>query len=242
MALDFLRGLFGSSGRQYVNSRPNDFRVEAERGSVADRQLGDGTMMKRMPTLTPDLETPKQDRARKWALVGATLQDVGMGLRGGQGGSLEGVQEGWRRQQARERAEKQEAELRDLALSLYGDDDESRLLFETHPEAFAAAMIKDRTPQYIEGPGGIYEVTGGESRLVQKYEPEPEKLNFGWTRDPQTGRLRPELDGPADPGYIARTAGVRRDAVVSRPMPRQGGGGRGTGAGGGAPWKQRWTP
>jgi hypothetical protein len=239
MAMDFLRGLFGSSGRQYVNSNPNDFRVEAERGGMVDRQIGNGTVMKRMPTLTPDLQTPKEDRAKKWQVIGATMADVGGALNGRGGGSLDRVQAGWRAREEQEKAEAQMAQLRELAGSLYGDDDEARLLFEANPEAFTASMIKDRTPEYVEGPGGIYEVRSGESRLVQKYDPEPEKYNFGWMRGPD-GRLVPVPGGPADPDYIAKTAGVRRDAVTSRPMPRTGGGGGGGGGGGSMPWKRRW--
>lgn len=243
MAMDFLRGLFGSSGRQYVNARPNDTRLRADPNSYAGRQDGNGAVLKRMPTLTPDLQTPKEDRAKKWQVIGATMQDVGNSLRGGQGGSLDRVQAGWRAREKEEKALAEMEQLRSLATELYGDDEEARLLFEASPEAFTGAMIKERTPQYVEGPGGIYEVRGGESRLVQKYEPEPEKLNFGWSRDPESNRLVPQPGGPADPDYIAKTAGVRREAVTTRPMPRVGGEGGGRGGGGssgGMPWKQRW--
>lgn len=237
------RGLFGSSGRDYVHARSNDTRLQADPNSLPGRQDGNGAVMKRMPTLTPDLETPKQDRAKKWQVIGATMADVGGALNGRGGGSLDRVQAGWRARENEEKAMAEMEQLRSLATELYGDDEEARLLFEANPEAFTGAMIKERTPQYVEGPGGIYEVRGGESRLVQKYDPEPEKLNFGWSRDPD-GRLVPQPGGPADPDYIAKTAGVRREAVTARPMPRVGGGGGGggggSGAGGNMPWKRRW--
>lgn len=187
MALDFLRGLFGSSGRQYVNSRPNDFRVEAERGSVADRQVGDGAVMKRMPTLTPDLETPKQDRAKKWQVIGATLQDVGAGLRGGQGESLARVQEGWRRQAAREQQEANLAQLQQLATSLYGDDPEAQLLFQADPESFVKARAERFKPQTMSGGQTYIDPATGRRFTAPTVEKFDDRMGY---YDPQTGEAR----------------------------------------------------
>lgn len=46
----------------------------------------------------------------------------------------------------------------------------------------------------------------------------PPQPSFGWEVSP-TGALQPKKGGPADPAYIAQTTGVRRDAIVARPMP-----------------------
>lgn len=100
--------------------------------------------------------------------------------------------------------------------------------------ALAGLVPQEEKPQIVEGPDGIYAVSAsGESKKLQDYPAKPEPMNFGWTRGPD-GQLAPLPGGPADPNYIAKTTGVRRDAIVARPMPRAarssgGGGGGGSG-------------
>lgn len=75
---------------------------------------------------------------------------------------------------------------------------------------------KPSEPKVIEGPDGIYREQSDHSfQKVTPYTPPP---TFGWEVGPG-GNLQPRKGGPADPDYIARTAGVRRDAIVSRPTP-----------------------
>lgn len=192
--LDGLRGLFGSSGRQYVNSRPNDLRVEAERGSTADRQLGNGAVLKRMPILTPDLETPKQERAQKLQVLGATLQDMGQSFRGGQGGSLSRVQEGWRRRAAQEQAQAQMAQMQGLAGHLYGDDPEAQLLFMADPESFVKARAERFKPQTMSGGQTYFDPATGQRVTAPTVEKMDDRFGF---YDPETGEARySEARGP----------------------------------------------
>lgn len=83
-------------------------------------------------------------------------------------------------------------------------------------------------PAHIEGNDGIYERQPDNSwKRVVEY-PAQNRISPGWEADPATpGAWRPVKNGPYDPDYIRRTAGERREAVTSRPMPRTGGGGRG---------------
>jgi hypothetical protein len=86
-----------------------------------------------------------------------------------------------------------------------------------------ASLLRSAQPdkgQFIEGPDGIYE-RGAEGWTLSK--PYPNKgatVSPGWELGPDGKSWQPIKNGPYDPDYIARTTGVRRDAVVSRPMPR----------------------
>ena len=115
-----------------------------------------------------------------------------------------------------------------LALqNAYGDDG------KFDPMAFAQGMIGSGTltdagdilgfakeatpapvkPQYIEGPDGIYEIMGGQSRKIQEYQPKP-NTTPGQV-NPATGRWE------WAPGYLegqGQLAGARR----APPRPRAG--------------------
>lgn len=93
---------------------------------------------------------------------------------------------------------------------------------------FATKMMKDAEPEpdrVVEGPDGIYTISGGKASKIQDYPDRP-NTTPGQV-NPQTGRWE------WAPGYLesqASLAGVRRDAVVSRPTPsraRAPSGGRG---------------
>lgn len=77
--------------------------------------------------------------------------------------------------------------------------------------------------KYVEGPDGIYEIDedAGTSRRISDFPDEQPNAPSGF-RWNETG------DGlELIPGYaegVGQVSGVRRDAVVDRPMPRQGGG------------------
>lgn len=64
-----------------------------------------------------------------------------------------------------------------------------------------------------------------EIETLDEYE-RPAPVGFEYD---EAGVLRPVRGGPADPEYIRQAADVRREAVVSRPMPSRGGGGGGRG-------------
>lgn len=64
-----------------------------------------------------------------------------------------------------------------------------------------------------------------EIETLDEYE-RPAPVGFEYD---EAGVLRPVRGGPADPEYIRQAADVRREAVVSRPMPSRGGGRGGRG-------------
>lgn len=197
---DVIRGLFGSSARQ------------AQAGH----------------NFAPGGEPPPQPATpvgpSRWEKIGAGLHDIGAALGGTEGGAYRRVQDDYRKRAEKAKQDAEIERLKAMAAELYPDDPDAQFLFSMAPDKFVEQQLERRQPQIIEGEDGIYEIQGGKSKLLQKYEPAPEKLSFGWVRGPD-GKLVPEPGGPADPNYIATTAGVRRDAVVKRPMPRTGGGG-----------------
>lgn len=217
------RGLFGSSGRDYVHARSNDTRLQADPNSLPGRQDGNGAVLKRMPTLTPDLETPRQDRAKKWQVIGATMADVGSALGGRGGGSLDRVQAGWRAREAEEKAKAQMAQFRALAGELYGDDEESRLLFEMAPEKFIEHRLDARKPSKPVlvntrlGPRA-YNPETGEYRSLEDI---PERLPPGYKYDEEGNVV-------VDPIYVqgqGALANVRAAATAAHRAPPRGGGG-----------------
>jgi hypothetical protein len=82
---------------------------------------------------------------------------------------------------------------------------------------FAMKALKAAEPdpdRIVEGPDGIYNISGGKASKIQDY-PERPNTTPGQV-NPQTGRWE------WAPGYLesqASLAGVRRDAIVSRPTP-----------------------
>jgi hypothetical protein len=82
------------------------------------------------------------------------------------------------------------------------------------------------SPHFIEGPDGIYQATAGGVRKVQGYPAaaKPTPPGFMWVGD----KLQ------LIPGYaegIGQVSGQRRDAIVSRPMPRSSNGHGGSSSG-----------
>lgn len=217
-----LRGLFGSSARQVIGT-PQTYtaRTDPRMDDPITRELNSGAEMRMAPNITPNPQGDRDLRAQKAAILGATLSDMGASFRGAQGGSLERVQAGFRARTAQEKAQAEMDKLKALASSLYGDDEEAQLLFMASPEAFASAELKRRAPQLIEGDDGIYEVQGGRSRLVQKYEPKPLTAPSGYRWKGEALEAIP--GGPGDP----KTWETRRRVVVDNPVQRSGGGGRG---------------
>lgn len=245
MNLNFLRGLFGSSVRQAYGDQP-DIRGTysmsrdvnpAIAARVVDSMGGTGAAggdvgpMKRPPVAVGNPERsylgglvkyqrPEgQTNAERMALIGATLSDVGSAFRGGEGGSLSRVQEQYRKHSQLER-------LRQMAKQAFPDDPSIEAMMEIDPDVVGQAWLeKHKAPEmtYVEGPDGIYAVNkkSGESRRVQSY-PEKADASPGWRKRPD-GAWEPVPGGPYDPAYIAKTAGIRRDEIVSRPMPRTGG-------------------
>lgn len=96
-------------------------------------------------------------------------------------------------------------------------------------------------PTYERGEDGFYEVRPGEApKLVTKFPGKPAKddIPSGMEIGPD-GLLRWRA------GYVAAQkalADVRRDAIVSQPMPSRarGGGSGGATKGGGKPWERKW--
>jgi len=71
-------------------------------------------------------------------------------------------------------------------------------------------------PQIIEGPDGIYKIAGSNAERIKDYPAKPNTTPG--QINPQTGRWE------WAPGYLegqGQLTGVRRDAVVSRPMPQR---------------------
>lgn len=88
-----------------------------------------------------------------------------------------------------------------------------------------AALVRQSQPdktQFMEGPDGIYERTPQGWTLSKSYPKAPAAIPAGMVEGPD-GKLSWR------PGYVeaqGQLSGTRRDAVVSRPMPRTAGGGR----------------
>lgn len=236
-----IRGLFGSSARQAVPF------VEPERLENAASLLPAASA----PQATSEPETRsylggliKYQRPEAGTgpnaltTIGATLQDVAANLRGDRGGNLEAVQEQFRQRQARAEKESLRKRLEGMIDAQYGDDPEAQALFRADPSAFVEAQLKARQPSVSveRGEDGLYlvDARAGTSKKIQDWQ---RKAPLGWEWDESGERLRPVENGPYDLDYISNVAGVRREAVVERPMPsraRGGGGGGGRGGGGGS--------
>ncbi|PZQ53727.1 MAG: hypothetical protein DI570_23810 [Phenylobacterium zucineum] len=231
-----LRGLFGSSARQVIGT-PQSYvaKTDPHMDDPITRELGSGTVMRMAPQITANPQGDRDVRAQKAAILGATLSDIGASFRGNQGGSLERVQAGFRARAAQEKAQAETDKLKALASSLYGDDEEAQLLFMTAPEAFASAELKRRAPQIVEGDDGIYEVQGGQARLVQKYEPKAPNAPSGYRWKGENLEAIP--GGPGDP----KTWETKRRVVVDNPVRRAGGGRPGAGTTTAPSRRQPWA-
>lgn len=90
-----LRGLFGSSKREFAPTDGGTFVAQADPAldDPITRQLGVAEM-KRAPVMAEVERDPYAPS--KWEIIGATLEDMGAGLSGGQGNSLDQVQKRYR--------------------------------------------------------------------------------------------------------------------------------------------------
>jgi len=248
-----LRGLFGSSARQAAPFAPELAGAAlnapaAPAPLLANPEAAAPTSRSYLGGLVKYEPQAGMTGAERMQIIGATLRDIGSGLGGGQGGSLEAVQEGFRARQAKTEKEGLMKRLQQMAGELYPDDEEAQLLFKADPSAFVESRIKAREPDvdYVTRPEGLYRIDkkANKAEMVQEFE---RSAPSGWEWDGE--KLAPIPGGPYDPNYIGQAAGVRRDAVVSRPTPsraRSGGGGGGS-RGGSAPasaatppWKRTW--
>lgn len=239
------RGLFGASARQAM-----PFVEDELLSAPAPMGLAAGPPAMGAPRAAPapgpksylggliKYQKPEgMTGAQRMALIGATLGDVAAGLQGGQGGGVARVQEQFRANGQREK-------MRGMMAKLYPDDPEAELMLDLDPSALSRAWLDSKKPvewETIEADDGIYSVNPRtqESRKLQDVQ---RRAPSGW--EWVDGDLRPIQGGPYDPAYIGQAAGVRRDAVVSRPLPsraRAGGGGGGRGAPK-SPWSRKWTP
>lgn len=89
-------------------------------------------------------------------------------------------------------------------------------------------------PTYDAGPDGYYEMRPGQApKLVSKFAEKPRDAPSGYRWAKDGSGLEAIPGGPGDPKVIDLLAGLRREAIVSRPTaarPR-GGGGRASSAG-----------
>lgn len=147
-----LRGLFGSSARQAGVTDGGAFLAQADPrlDDPISRTLG-RSVMRRPPVMAPEETRQTPQGADRLAILGATLQDVGIGIRGGQGGALERVQAGYRARAERDQAAQLREQMQTLAASLYGDDPEAQLLFMADPEAFVGARAERLKPRAMNG-------------------------------------------------------------------------------------------
>lgn len=173
-----------------------------------------------------------------------TLAAVGAGIKG-MGGDSSGVQQAIQiGQNARQEkmlagqlAEKKAAAAaKNAALkAAYKRDEKGRMRFD--PAAYVAALQAEgqgaevdlgemgaleraSAPRrrVISNAHGLY-AADDEDGTVDEIEAFERPAPAGWEFAEDGSTLRPIKDGPYDPEYISRVSGVRRDAVVQRPMP-----------------------
>lgn len=231
-----LRGLFGSSARQaapfapeLAGAAPNAPAAPAP--LLANQEPAAPTSRSYLGGLVKYEPQAGMTGAERMQIIGATLRDVGSGLGGGQGGSLEAVQEGFRARQAKTEKESLMKRLQQMAGELYPDDEEAQLLFKMDPGKFVDARLKEREPEKPVvvntrlGPR-LYHPKSGE---YEKLEDIPDKLPFGWKLD-ENG------DPMIDPNFVAgqgQLSNVRAAATAAHRAPPRGRSGGGGGGGGG---------
>lgn len=90
-------------------------------------------------------------------------------------------------------------------------------------------------PTYERGEDGYYEMRQGVApKLVSKFAEKPREAPSGYRWSADGTGLEAIPGGPGDPKVIDLLAGLRREAIVSRPIaarPRAGGGGRSSASG-----------
>lgn len=185
--MGFLRGLFGSSARN-MKATPQTMAAHADQklDDPISRTLGNDTM-RRAPILTPDPQADREEKARKWEIFGATLQDMGGSLSGRGGGNLARVQEGYRKRTAAEAGAAEAEKMRALAAELYADDPEAQLLFSADPEAFVAARAERMKPRTMSGGQTYIDPTTGQRFTAPTVEKMDDRFAY---YDPETGEAR----------------------------------------------------
>lgn len=266
--MSWLRGLFGSSARQGLMPAgtgthedpeiaaaranpaikgmvPQDGGTTILRGdpngdTIIDRQMGAGTVARLPPRM---VEAPKPERTgpSRWEIAGATMQDVGAALQGGQGGSLAAVQEAYRERSKRAKDEADAAEIERLGAELYGDDPEAMALYRMAPEKLLEKRLEARQPSKPVlvntrlGPR-LYYPDSGDYKTLENI---PERLPPGYRYDDE-GNVQ------LDPAYLAgqgALANTRAAATARHRAPRASGGsggGRPAASGGTPPWQRKW--
>ncbi len=98
-----------------------------------------------------------------------------------------------------------------------------------------SAAFKQPDEDFRTVPGlGVVRLTPDGPQPYELLVPEPPKgetVSPGWVVQPD-GTWAPKKGGPYDPDYIARASGVRREAIVSRPLPQRARASSGGGGGG----------
>lgn len=238
--------MFGSSfrqGRPFVEPEvlPNPAPVAAAPAVLADpaqakpREYLGGLIKYAPPKTGPGgLQT-----------FGATMQDIGASLTGGQGGNLERVQEAYRQRQAEAEKKSVMDRLQAMAGDLYPDDEEAQLLFKADPSAFVEERLKARQPEKPVlvntrlGPR-LYHPKTGEYETLEDI---PEKLPFGWSLD-ENGNPQIDPQFVAGQGALSNARAAATAAHRAPPRGRSGGGSSGGGSPSGAsavpPWKRKW--
>lgn len=194
-----LRGLFGSSARQNVTdggafvarADPNlDDPISRTMGVDVMRRppVMDGAPEKRFLGGMVRYQRPEgQTGADRMTLAGATLSDIGAGLGGRQGGSLERVQSGFRKRVEEAQAQARAAQMQDLAQQLYGDDPEAQLLFMADPEAFVGARAERLKPRTMSGGQTYIDPMTGQRVTAPSVEKMDDRMVY---YDPATGEAR----------------------------------------------------
>lgn len=178
------RGLFGSSKREFSPTDGGAFvaRADPTLDDPITRTLG-VDVMKRAPVMAEverDPNTPS-----KMEIFSATLSDIGSRLQGGEGGSLDGVQEQYRKRRELEQKNLAKERLQKLASELYGNDKEAQLLFLADPESFVKARAERLKPQTLSEGQIFRDPFSGETFSAPIFEKFDDR--FGGL-DPNTGQ------------------------------------------------------
>lgn len=224
-----LRGLFSHSRVQAMKpGAASEITLPDGRKEMMNAPpVNDGNLQHQFLNGAVTYQRPDDAEFDPLETFGATLQDVAAGLVGREPSALSQLRESALKRQQR-------AAQRKLAQQLYGNDPTAMLAFETDPDSIAKAWVESQRPKKREsykGEDGIYEKN--DDGVWEKVKSLPRAAPQGWEWSAE-GALKPTKDGPYDPDYIARVSGVRREAIVQRPMPRAGRSGGGGGGRGGA--------
>jgi hypothetical protein len=206
MAMNFLRGLFGSSARQVAPMAADfvptyglrrDLNPVMATNLEEDMTAGGARRfdpVRDAPKPKPAAAKPGMSGSDRMVLMGAALSDAGASLRGGEGGSLSRVQEAFRKRHAEEAKLAQQDAMKSLAAQLYADDPEAQLLFAADPEAFVAARAERLKPRTMSGGQTYIDPATGQRYTAPTVEKFDDRYGF---YDPNTGEARfSEARGP----------------------------------------------